>query len=462
MKHFNLKIAYFLMIGLFFISCQKEEIDIIDETPGEAITLDAPLTNLLLNTTQNNGGIDDFIDGTSCSSIQFPYQVIMNGQTITISNPSDLIPLANTTAPIAIVFPITVVFEDFSTLVVNSQQELDALGQVCQSLNEAIDCVELVYPITLFIFNSNNEQTGTVVINNNIDLFLFLSTLEPGVFVAINFPITVILADGTFVTVTSNSQLQDLIGGCEEIIPDPPNPLDLEAVLTTDSWYVSYFFDDEDETDDFAGYEFTFNNNGTATASNGSNTVPGSWSITNSSSGQLKLILDFGVDDPFDELEEDWKVIDFTNELIRLFDVSGGDGSTDYLSFSRTPTQGGGTGGGNPIVQELKDILIDGNWFIALYLEDGEDDETSDFNSFSFDFLENGLIIVSNSQVTLEGTWQVTINSNDNLKLILNFIDVFPLDELDDDWLVVEFQNNQINLLEDGDPDGDILIFEKL
>ncbi|MCR9182616.1 MAG: hypothetical protein NXH73_06790, partial [Flavobacteriaceae bacterium] len=110
MKHFNLKIAYFLVISLFFISCQKEEIDIIDETPGDAITIETPLAKLLLNTTQNNGGIDDFIDGTSCSSIQFPYQVIINGQTITISSPSDLIPLANITAPISLVFPITVVF----------------------------------------------------------------------------------------------------------------------------------------------------------------------------------------------------------------------------------------------------------------------------------------------------------------------------------------------------------------
>ncbi len=460
MKHLYTSFFFISILSLFFFSCQKEEIEIIDETPGDAITLETPLTNLLLNTTQNNGSIDDFIDGTSCSSIQFPYQVIINGQTLTISNPTDLLPLANITSPITIVFPITVVFEDFSTLTVNNQQELNDLGQLCQSLNEAIDCIELVYPITLFIFNSNNEQIGTTTINSNAEFFSFLSSLETGVFVAIDFPITVILADGTFETVNSNSQLQELIENCEEIITDPPNPVDLETVLTTDSWFVSYFFDDEDETDDFAGYEFTFNSNGTATATNSSNTVPGTWSITNSSGGQIKLDLDFGNDFPLDELEEDWKVIDFSNELIRLFDVSGGDGSTDYLHFSRTPTQGGG-GGGNPAVQELKDILNDGNWFVALFLEDGEDDQTSDFNSFSFDFLENGLVIASNSQVTLEGTWQVTLNSDDELKLKLNFISVFPLDEIDDDWLVVETQNNQVKLADDDDNDADILIFEK-
>lgn len=463
MKKLYTSFFFFSILSLFLFSCQKEEIDIVDETPGDAITLEAPLTNLLLSTTQNNGSIDDFIDGTSCSTIQFPYQVIINGQTVTISNPEDLQPLTNVTTPITIVFPITVIFEDFSTLTVNNQQELNGLEQLCQSLNVAIDCIELVYPITLFVFNSNNEQIDSVTINNNAAFFLFLSTLESGVFVAIDFPISVILADGTLVTVTSNSQLEDLIENCEDVVTDPPNPLDLETVLTTDSWYVSYFFDDEDETDDFGGYEFIFNTDGTATTSNGSTTIPGTWSITNSSGGQLKLNLDFGLGIPFDELQEDWNLTDFSNELIRLFDISGGDGSTDFLHFSRTPTQGGGGGGGNPnpAIQELKDILSDGNWFVALYLEDGEDDETSDFNSFSFDFLENGVVIASNAQVTLEGTWQVTIDSNDELKLILNFISVFPLDEIDDDWLVVEFQNNQVKLADNDDPDADILIFEK-
>ena len=158
MKQLYTSLFFFSILSLFLFSCQKEEIDIIDETPGDSITLETPLTKLLLNTTQNNGSIDDFIDGTSCSSIQFPYQVIINGQTLTISNPSDLLPLANVTSPITIVFPITVVFEDFSTLTLNSQQELNGLGQLCQSLNEAIDCIELVYPITLFILNISNKN----------------------------------------------------------------------------------------------------------------------------------------------------------------------------------------------------------------------------------------------------------------------------------------------------------------
>ncbi|WP_339609443.1 hypothetical protein [uncultured Planktosalinus sp.] len=457
MKHYLKPTLFLLFAGLFLVSCQKEEIEFVDETPSDAITAESELAKLLINTSQNSGSIDDFIDGTSCSSIQYPYQVIVNGQTITIANEGDLNNLASTTASITIVFPVTVIFEDFSILEVNSQQELNELGALCQTIDEAINCIELVYPVTFFTYNANNEQTGTVVINSNAELFQFINGLDTGVYIAIDFPIEVILGDGSQTTVSSNTQLQGLIENCVEPNDDPPAPLDLETVLTTDSWFVSYFFDDEDETYEYAGFEFFFNPGGEATASDGSTSIAGSWSVTTSSDGQLKLNLDFGDDDPFDELEEDWKVIEFTNELIRLFDVIGGDGTTDYLTFSRTPTDGGGS----VEAQQLRDVLTDGNWFVSLYLEDGDEDETSDFNSFTFNFSENGQVAASNNSVTLNGSWFVS-ESDSNLKLVLNFFDAYPLDELDEDWKVTSFSSTQIELREDDDEDGDILIFEKL
>ncbi len=445
-----IKFSTFLMLVSFVvISCQKEETEFIDETPEGVITANSTFAKLLQNLSQNNGGIDDFIDGTPCSSIQYPYQLIINGQTITIENESDLSNIAGITSPITIVFPITVAFEDFSTLVVNNQGELNALADVCEDINEAIDCIDLVYPLTFFVYNSNNEQIDTVVIQSDAQLFSFLSSLDEGVYVALEFPITVVLADGSTATVTSITQLQALVEDCEDIVD--PLPLELETVLTTDSWFISFFFDGEDETSEFSSYEFVFNTNGTATATSGSTIEDGTWSIQASGSSQnLKLILDFGDEDPVDELDEDWKVIDFTNELIRL------KKGNHFLTFSRTPFTGGGAS-----AQELKDVLTDGNWFVGLFLEDGDDDETSNFNSLNFNFIPSGLIVVTNPSSTLFGTWFV-MEDGDELTLILNFDDAYPLDELDDDWMVVQFNNNQIELKDDDDEDADLLIFEKL
>ncbi len=458
MKISTTPILVILVMSFVLFSCQKEVSEFIDTTPGDTIIANSVLATLLQNASQNSGSIDDFIDSTPCSSIQFPYQVIINGQTITITDLSDLASIGNTTSPITIVFPITVVFEDFSTRLVNNQQELDALVILCQSLDNSINCIDIVYPITFFIFNANNEQTGTVVISSDAQLFVFLTTLEDGVFLAIDFPITIILSDGSSVVVTNNNQLQDLIQNCIDIIiDDSPLPIDLETILITDSWFVSFFFDDQDETSDFAGYEFIFHTDGTASAILGANTTTGTWFVNTTSGGQLKLNLNFGLNFPLDELDEDWKVIEFSNELIRLFDISGGDGSTDYLTFSRTPTTGGG---GSPEAQQLRTILIDGNWFVAQYLDDGVDDETSDFNSFSFNFMESGIVAATNTNGTLNGTWFVT-GTDSNLKLVLNFNNVNPLDDLDDDWMVIDFQNSQVRLREDNDSDADLLTFEK-
>lgn len=457
MKSFTHLIILILSIPMLFVSCQKEESEFINDTPDQTITANSELAKLLLNTSQNSGAIDDFIDGNACSSIQFPYQVIVNGQTLTLENEDDVIALSIANANITIVFPVTVIFEDFSTAVINDQQELNALGDVCDSIDEAINCIDLVYPVTFFTYNADNEQTGTVVIDNDAELFAFLFSLDEGTYVALDFPISVVLAGGNTIPVNNNAQLQGLIQNCTDPTTGPPSPLDLENVLTTDSWFVSFYFDDEDETYEFEGYEFFFNTDGSASATNGSNTENGTWSVATSSGNQLKLILDFGNDDPFDELEDDWKVIEFNEEIIRLLDISGGGGSTDFLTFSRTPSTGGGGGAQG---QELRDTLEDGDWFVALYIEDGEDDETSNFNSFTFDFEENGVLVASNTSGSYNGTWFVT-GSDDNLEVILDFDSVYPLEDLDDDWMVFSFSENQVQLRDDDDSDASILTFEK-
>ena len=89
-----------------------------------------------------------------------------------------------------------------------------------------------------------------------------------------------------------------------------------------------------DETPHFSGYEFIFSPGGSATASNGSNTVSGTW-MTGTDDSQSKLILDFGSTSPFDELNEDWHVLEETSTMIRCEHISGGNGGTDYLTFEK-------------------------------------------------------------------------------------------------------------------------------
>ena len=107
------------------------------------------------------------------------------------------------------------------------------------------------------------------------------------------------------------------------------------------NWEVTYFFDtDQEETENFNGYTFSFETNNQLTATNGSNTYIGSWSVTDSnSSDDSQEDVDFNINftspPNFEELSDDWDIISHSSTKIELIDISGGNGGTDYLTFEK-------------------------------------------------------------------------------------------------------------------------------
>lgn len=316
----------------------------------------------------------------------------------------------------------------------------------------AITCVSLNYPITLNIYNAAGQQTGTQTVNSDLELLLFISNLEPGTSFSIVFPITVTLENGNTLQINSLQELQDIILACDASGGQVPG--NFTDILTDGVWYVNYFFDDQDETYLFNGYQFNFYSDNTALANNGSNQVNGTWNLTSSSTPDL--ILFFGTNSPFDELDEDWDILEATPQIIRLKHVSGGDGSIDFLTFGRTPNTGGG--GSGSFVQNL----TTGNWFVNLLDDDGNI-ETCHYVDYTFNFDVNQTVTATSSGNTVNGTWHVQ-NSSSGLDLVLNFQTTGnddPFDDLNDDWDVVEFNPNLISLLDVSGGNGgtDILKF---
>lgn len=118
------------------------------------------------------------------------------------------------------------------------------------------------------------------------------------------------------------------LAGCDE--KDVPD--NVTEVITGGSWRVGHFMDSSgDETSDFVGYSFKFNENGTMTALKNGVITNGTWSRDNSSN---KIIINMGPDDPSNEplgeLTDDWKVSAFNNTEISLFDDSN---SSEMLVF---------------------------------------------------------------------------------------------------------------------------------
>lgn len=109
----------------------------------------------------------------------------------------------------------------------------------------------------------------------------------------------------------------------------------LSSTIKQGTWKVTSYIDSgTDETNHYTSYTFQFNTNGTVVALKTGSTVNGSWS-NGTDDSQVKLFLDFGATSPFDELNDDWHVIEQSSSIIKLEDVSGGSSGTDYLTFEK-------------------------------------------------------------------------------------------------------------------------------
>ncbi|MFM8595820.1 MAG: hypothetical protein ACKOBN_01845 [Flavobacteriales bacterium] len=119
----------------------------------------------------------------------------------------------------------------------------------------------------------------------------------------------------------------------------------INKAATDGTWIVSSYIDNgDDETAEFTTFRLNFLDDGTLNAtdllSSNSNPYTGTWSITDSNSNDdslddLDFNINFAVSNELDELSEDWDIISYTTTEIKLIDVSGGGGGTDYLTLTK-------------------------------------------------------------------------------------------------------------------------------
>ena len=123
------------------------------------------------------------------------------------------------------------------------------------------------------------------------------------------------------------------------------NPTEVVNTVKQGTWRVtSYMEDANNETNHFTGYNFTFGDNNEVTATNGTNTYTGTWSVTNSSNSSddddnnnsdIDFNIMFTTPENFTDLNDDWDILERTDTKIRLRDISGGNGGTDLLTFEK-------------------------------------------------------------------------------------------------------------------------------
>lgn len=143
---------------------------------------------------------------------------------------------------------------------------------------------------------------------------------------------TVLLSIGLLTMVTACSKWQN-------------DQKQITKISTDGEWVVSSYIDSgDDETSDFSTFRLHFIESGvlhgTDLLSSNSNPYEGTWSITDSNSNDdnlndLDFNMNFNVGNKLDDLSDDWDIISYTDTEIKLIDVSGGNGGTDYLTLTK-------------------------------------------------------------------------------------------------------------------------------
>ena len=262
---FNIS-KYLILVSLVFsltlnFSCRKEEIEFDQEQPDDTLTPSSEAAGLMQRTAMNDGSLDNIIDYANCFSIQLPVTVIANGTPLEITSSAGYDEIESIfdsddvdSDTIEIQFPITIILNDFSQVDINSINELNVYAANCNGENESdddIECVDFQYPISASIFNTNNEMISSITLNSDEELYNYIGSIDINDIVSVEFPISLVISDGTIFTVNSLSELVNAIqiymDDCDEdddydYNDDDCNscsPLELVDILTNCSgWQV--------------------------------------------------------------------------------------------------------------------------------------------------------------------------------------------------------------------------------
>ncbi|MDP2087980.1 MAG: hypothetical protein Q8J84_01110 [Flavobacteriaceae bacterium] len=461
--------ARIFFLSLFLIvsmSCQNEIIDIIQPSNDEVLKANTNVTKLIQRVVTKDGSKDNIIDHANCITIQLPVTVVVNGIELIIKTEKDYELIESIfdesdddVDTLKIIFPIEIILSNYTKIKVKNDDELKKFTDECNGENEVdddIECVDFVYPITLSIYDSANQLAKTISIGNDEQFYKFIDNIKDFNIVQINFPIMVVLYDGTEKTINNMNTLENVIEDAKDICDDDDdNDFDdddcldctkekITALLLSCSWIVDKVkINGVDNTEQYEKYTFIFLENGTVKVSDAGNYIYGTWLVYNSNN---KIVIRITIEN-LPDFSFNWILyeVEDNNEIDLRFE-------DNRLEFEKTCI--------NDKI-ELVNILNDGIWFIAYFKDKGEI-KTSTYTNFKIDFKQDFTVTATNGVDIVNGSWSVLYNSG-KLKLELDFNGVIPFDKIEKTWLVIGVFNNKIEIKDtESNNDESKLIFEKI
>jgi len=457
----NLMFAGFVATALMFNSCQ-EEFEEVGSDAQETLETGSSTAELIINTASNDGSYDNIVDEASCIAIQFPYTVEVAGIQITIDSIEDLKLIEeifdefdDDDDVLEIIFPITITLADFTEVVIEGREALRELADECREGgdDDDIECIDFVYPITLFTFDIDGQQSSNVQINSDRELRRFFKDREEGELVSIDFPVTLKKYDGTEVQVSTNAELARVLDAakdeCDEDDDDDYNDDDFdeddfEEFLTECAWkvYDMRRFGME-QTDQYRDFVLDFDEDGEVELIGPmGESTSGEWSFEYTENGP-KVEMDFGV---FEDFNLVWFVYEIEEGKIKFY--SDNDNRIvlkrrceDDDDDDDDDDDNGDDGDDNGIIsiETLTNTLLECEWIISDLELQGEDFDR--LLGYEFIFSENGMVTLGDGITTFEGTWEVGSNNAGKRTL---FIEIMTETAVNLEWPVVDIAGESI------------------
>lgn len=450
--------------ALFMLaSCQKEAVEITGLDTQETFVAESNLASLITETSTMDGSCDNIIDKANGFSVNLPVTVIVNGVEITVNSESDYELIEelfddsdDDYDTLEIVFPITITLSDYTEVVVNSQAELEALrAEYSHEDDDDIECIDFQYPLNISVYNSDFQVIDVVTISNDRQMHHFIRNLQGGVLASLNFPVTMIYADGSTIQVNNNTELEAVIkearNACDEDDDNDWNDDDftkdrLDNLLVSCPWVVHDVLRNSiNLADNYREYVMVFKEDGSVKVrKRNGDMISGTWTSSITDRG-AKITLNF---EALTDFTLQWYVYEIHPGKIKLF-----------------------TEGDNRIVLEkicdivvdqskdrIKDILSECLWRVERLYVDGVENE-ADYIGTPLKFFNDGIVKIRVDGEFVSGTWEVT---EANAGFILR-IYLAGRPNLQLQWLItflepnlIKFENqNSVMVLKQHCPDED-------
>ncbi|CAM1341163.1 hypothetical protein [Tenacibaculum amylolyticum] len=449
----------FLALALFIsiYSCQQETIDISQPNANETLKANSSLTTLISRTSTNDGSKDNIIDRANCLEVKLPVTVVVNNIEIIIDSEEDFDTIEeifeefdNDIDQLNIQFPVTIISSDFTETVINNEAELEELISSCVGENQDdddIECIDFKYPISISIFNTSFDVIETKTINNDKELFRFIKNLDDNVLASLNFPVAMVLADGSTVVVNNNQELERVINeakdSCDEDddydYDDDDNDCDITSVkrnLKECIWEIKR----HSTNTDLVAYRFKFKDDFTFKAfnSNGVEKGSGTWTVEETSNGALAVKFETNATNAVESFIGEWKILECGDNFLEL-----DRGNSDIMKIKKKCP--------DVRVGAFKEVITECNWLIS-YLEVNGENVQENYAEYVFNFNEDGTFVAKDGTTEHEGTWVTQEVATGGIAVSLSsstltndINDYYLLTRLDED--IVHLQGEQNHLL---------------